>query len=718
MHPIAGPNRCLLVIGNAPLVKLGLGCLLAPTLALGHEPEVGAVTNRFDRVVVTGRADPLIGIASAASEGFVGRDHLDYRPLQRSGEVLETVPGLIATQHSGAGKANQYFLRGFNLDHGTDFATSLEGMPINLPTHGHGQGYTDLNFLIPELVSTVQYRKGPYYADVGDFGSAGAADLTYASAFPDNFVQAEGGSFNYARLVGIGSTAARGGRLLLAGELMHDDGPWTVPQDFQRVNGVVRWSTGDEDQGLSLTAMAYAGRWTATDQIAERAIDSLAGRQFGTLDPTSGGDSKRFSLSGEWHRNGEAGHTHVQFYGVYYDLDLFSNFTYQLGSPLGDQFEQADRRGFGGLKAHHTWVHTPFGLETETTVGLQLRGDAIRNGLYQTVGRVRTDKPSQPDEFGNVTTIPAVTRQDDIGQVSLAPYAESRVKWSDKIRSVLGIRADYYHFDVRSTLDANSGARDSLLASPKASLIFGPWVDTEFYLSGGMGFHSNDGRGAVTRIDPASGDAVSPVNPLVRSYGAEAGIRSTALRGLQSTLSVWWLDIDSELLFVGDAGSTEASRPSRRYGVEWANYYTPTPWLAVDADVSLSQARFRDTDPAGDRIPGSIQSVVAAGVGVHDLPGAGGFFASLRLRYFGPRALIEDNSERSPATILLNAQAGYRFNRTWALTVDVFNLLDRRDDDITYFYESRLAGEPGAVSDRHVHPVEPLSARVALTARF
>ena len=242
--------------------------------------------------------------------------------------------------------------------------------------------------------------------------------------------------------------------------------------------------------------------------------------------------------------------------------------------------------------------------------------------------------------------------------------------------------------------------------------MLGPWAQTELYLSGGLGFHSNDARGVTAPVDPA--------DPLVRTQGAEVGIRSGYVPGLNTTLALWWLDIDSELIFVGDAGSTEASRPSRRYGIEFANYYSVTTWLTLDLDVSLSKARFRDSDPAGSEIPGSVESVVAAGATLHDLRG---FFGSIRLRYFGPRALVEDDSVRSEGTILLSTRVGYEFNETWTLSAEVFNLLNRDDDEIAYYYPSRLASEAagpdeGGYNDFHVHPVYPISFRVALTARF
>jgi hypothetical protein len=688
----------------------------APPVTSTNQP------TRLQTVVVQGREDSLVGVAESASQGTVGAKQIERRTLSRPGEVLETVPGVIVTQHSGAGKANQFFLRGFNLDHGTDFATTIDAVPINMPTHGHGQGWTDLNPLIPELVERVNYRKGVYYADVGDFSSAGTADIELFRTLPDSLAVVEGGSFGYARGVFASSPRVGEGDLLYGLELFHSDGPSEHPDDYKKINGVLRYSQGDAALGWSATAMAYKGDWDATDQIARRALDQPGFGRFDSLNTSDGGDSQRYSLSAEWHRQTAESATKVMAYGFYYDLDLFSDFTYFLNAVEGDQFEQQDKRWVGGAKASHTWFGQLGQREMENTVGLQIRSDSIGNGLFQTVNRQRADKTPQPDNPFAPAVINAVTRADDVWQTSVSPYAENRVRWGEKFRSVAGLRADYYHFDVDSNLSANSGAADDAIVSPKGSLIFGPWAGTEFYVSGGLGFHSNDGRGTTTRVDPVSGDPVEPVDALARAYGAEVGVRTTRVPGLQSTLSLWWLDIDSELLFVGDAGTTEASRPSRRYGVEFANYYTPAPWFTLDADFSFSHAEFRDSDPAGDHIPGSIESAIAAGITLRQ-PGERGFFGGLRLRYFGSRPLIEDDSVRSPETILMSAKVGYRFNRHWTLNAEVFNLLDRKDSEIDYYYPSRLSGEPagpdeGGYNDNHFKPVDPISFRVALTARF
>ena len=657
---------------------------------------------QLETVVVTGRADSLIGTATSSNEGVIGAEQLARRPLQRVGEVVETIPGVIVSQHAGGGKANQFYLRGFNLDHGTDLATSLDGMPINMPTHAHGQGYTDLNLLIPELIREVDYKKGPYFAEVGDFGSAGAFNIHYFDTLPNQLAVATGGTLGYGRGLLAGSPKLGAGHLLYAAEYEHEDGPWDNTDDFHKINGVLRYSVGDEQNGFSLTLTAYHGTWDSSDQLAKRAIGHEV-PLYGSLDDSTGGDSSRFNLLADWRRGDEHSATHVLLYGSYYDLDLFSNFTYFLDDPVnGDQFEQKDRRVVLGLKASQTWFGELFHRKTENTLGVQVRSDNIRNGLFHT---------QQRDRLG-------VTREDHTIETSVGAYYENKTQWAEKFRTVLGVRGDVFNFDVRSSnLDANTGSEMSFIASPKASLIFGPWADTEFYVNGGFGFHSNDARGVLTTVDPGSGASVQGAKPLVRTKGAEVGVRTTALPGLQSSLTLWILDIDSELLFVGDAGATEASRPSRRYGVEFANFYEPVKWLTLDADFAWSHTRFRDDAPEGNHIPGSLETVVAAGVSVHDF--CGGLFASARVRYFGPRSLIEDDSVRSPATTIVNAQIGYKFNETWTATVDVLNVFDEQSSDIDYFYTSRLRGEPLAgVDDIHTHPNEPRSVRLTISARF
>ena len=696
--------RATVVAGCALLIGVGVSTLPAQDMVGTAPPDVAAGAEA-ERVVVVGRTDDLVGIATSSSEGVVSAADLATRPIFRPGEIMETIPGVIVTQHSGSGKANQYFLRGFNLDHGTDLATDFEGMPINMVSHAHGQGYTDLNFIIPELVSEVAYKKGNYYAGVGDFGSAGAFSLQYFTVLPSAFFKVEGGEAGYERAVFAMSPRLGPGHLLFALELEHNDGPWDRGDDYQKINGVVSYSVGNGENGASLTVLAYHGSWNSTDQVPVRAIEEKIIDRFGEIDPSDGGNSQRDGLNGEWHRVTATGSTRVTAFASYYDLDLFSDFTYFLDDPVhGDQFEQKDRRVYLGASAAQTWRCQLFGFETEDTVGLQERTDFIRNGLFHTEDRLRL----------------GTTRQDVIDETRVGPYLENKTTWLPWLRTVAGFRADVFSFHDDDTSDGVSGGETAAIVSPKLSLILGPWAKTEFYLNGGYGFHSNDVRATVGPPIPGvpgTGHAAA----LVKSEGAEAGVRTTAVPGLQSSLTLWLLDLDSELVFDGDSADNEPSRPSRRWGVEVANFYTPTPWLTLDLDFAYSNARFTDHDPAGPWVPEAIETVLDAGVAFHDL-GAGwqkGFYGGLRLRFFGPRNLIENASEKSDPTTLVYLQLGYKFSRTWEVNFDVFNLLDSQDSDIDYYYVSRLPGEPAAgVNDIHTHPSEPRELRGGVTMHF
>jgi len=647
-------------------------------------------------------AQNLVGIAQSASQGAITARQVDTRPMTRAGEVLETVPGVVISQHSGEGKANQYYLRGFNLDHGTDFATTVAGMPVNLPTHAHGHGYSDLNFLIPELVGGVQFSKGPYFADQGDFATAGAANISYANRLDRPIVRLGGGGEGFGRAFVAASPRVGKGHLLAAFEVDHNDGPWVNPDKFRKLNGVVRYSVGDAVNGFSLTGMGYRGTWNSTDQVPQRAIDTgLIGR-FGTIDPSDGGNSYRYSGSLEWQRTRGNASTKVTAYGIAYDLSLFSDFTFFLDDPVrGDQFQQADHRYISGGKVAYRRIDRVAGHQAQNTIGIQFRDDDITKvGLYHTQQRRLLD----------------TIRQDAVMQTSVAAYAQNEIAWTPWLRTLVGVRLDGYRFKVDAGDPENGGTTTAGLASPKGGVMIGPWQGTEFYANIGTGFHSNDARGATITRDPSTGEAAGRVTPLVRANGAELGARTVAIPHLQSSVALWSLSLDSELVFVGDAGTTEAGRPSRRYGVEWANYYSPRPWLIFDGDVSWSHAHFTDFDPAGDRIPGSVETVVSGGATVDTTRN---IFGSIRLRYFGPRSLIEDNSVRSKATRLVNFEAGYKISPHTRLTFDVFNIFNAADSDIDYYYVSRLRGEPAdGVEDIHLHPTLPCTARVSLSFAF
>ena len=656
----------------------------------------------LEKVEVTGSSTNLVGVADSANVGTVTQKQLEARTVYRPGELLESAPGLVVSQHSGEGKANQFYLRGFNLDHGTDLRTTVDGMIVNQRSHSHGQGWTDLNFIIPELATGLQYKKGPYYASEGDFSSAGAVSLSYANALPKGIASVGFGEEGYRRALIANSNVVGSGTMLYALEAMHNDGPFVHPDDYGKVNGVLRYSQGDIANGFNVSGMYYRAKWNATDQIAQRAIDSsLISNRFDAIDPSDGGSSHRYSLSGEWHRTTETSSTKVNAYIIGWQLKLFSNFTYFLDDPVnGDQFHQPDKRTTSAVNASHTWQMPWGGHDSETTVGIQMQNDNIFNGLYRTKAR----------------QILSTTRADHFVEASVGVYAENATRWTDWFRTVLGARADSYRFDVKSDNPANSGKAHDSIANPKLNLIFGPWAKTEYYVNLGGGFHSNDARGSTITVDPKSGDPADKVAPLVRSKGYEVGARTSLVPGLQTSLSIYRLDFDSELIFAGDAGTTQAGRPSTRTGFEFANYYKLQNWLTVDADIAFARARFRDADPVGQRIPGSVEGVASFALAVDNV---GPYFGALQFRYFGPRPLIEDNSVRSKSTATFNGRIGYKFNKDVRVELEGFNLTNRQASAIDYYYTSRLPGEPAAgVNDIHFHPIESRSFRVSLSANF
>jgi hypothetical protein len=774
------------------LVNIGTAGAPAP---LRISLAVGAVSTTIN---VQGREDDLIGIADSGSQGTVGAKEIQDRPILRSGEVLETVPGLIITQHAGGGKANQYFLRGFNLDHGTDIAIFLDDMPLNLPSHAHGEGYSDMNIVIPEFVKRVDYAKGPYYANVGNFSSAANAHVEFFKTLPENFFKVEGGTHTYGRTVFGASQKLGAGNLLYGAEEYYYNGPWVHPDAYNKINGLLTYSQGDDAAGFSITARAYHGKWNSSDQIPVNAVPLVG--LYGTLNPTDGGHSQRYNLQSEWHRQGTNSATKLMAYEFYYDLDLFSDFTYYLVDyNKGDQFEQQDRRWVGGLDAHHTLFSTWFGRKMSNTFGVQLRNDWINNGLYRTANRVRTAKtdysatgasffpatsttlptcinnnPTITITLPNGTptptiilpttafpttcpTLPATTERDNFTDMIGSAFVENKIQWANRFRSVMALRGDDEKFVVTSLAysasvnAANSGSATKFLPSPKASLIFDPWANTEFYLQGGFSFHSNDGRGATQTVQPVSPDNPYPntpnakIPPLVQTKGGEIGMRTVAVPHLQSTLALWYLHSNSELLQDGDTGGTSASeQSSNRYGLEWANYYTPVEHLAVDFDIADSRAQFTQIDPGdaaqtvvngnlavngipdgtvhwqqsgpgGKLVPEAVRVVISSGITLHDYKG---FTSTLRLRYFGPRPLTSDNLYKSNETVLLNGEVGYQFFKKWHVEAEFLNMLNRKDADIDYAYVYQISPTSAPAFGRVTHPTEPFLARFALERSF
>ena len=677
-----------------PLLLAVAGVLSPTTGPYAHETEP-----ELEEILVEGRSLVMIRESRSASEGMVGQQDLEIRPLLRTGDVLEAVPGMIVTQHSGSGKSNQMFLRGFNLDHGTDFATWVDGMPVNMRSHGHGQGYTDINFLIPETIRSIAYVKGPYHAELGDFSSAGGSRISTFDVLSENILRLGVGENGYGRLLFMGNTALGDGRLSGAVETQVYDGPWKdIEEDVEKYNGLLRYSQGDAAFSWNVAAMAYDNRWNSADQIPQRAVRQGLIDEFGSLDTTLGGESSRYSLSGGFTAESDDLLSTLSAYAIDYRMQLWSNFTYLLDDPVrGDQFEQLDERRIYGANWRQQWLGSP---TIKHSYGLELRHDDIDEvGLFHSRQRQRL----------------STTRLDAVDQSSAAAYYELDWALNHHWRTVLGLRGDYYWFDVDSDNRANSGSETDGILSPKASVIYAMHDGLEFYLSGGLGFHSNDARGTTIAVDPVSGEPVDPVDPLVRSRGGELGARTDWGGSANSSLALWYLELDSELLFVGDAGTTEASRPSRRWGIEFNNFWTINETWSLEADIAWTDAQFDDRAPEGNEIPGAIDLVVSGAINAEFSRGWSGSF---RIRHFGEAPLIEDGSVESDGSLIANLAVAWE-GGPWRLQLDALNLFDSGDHDIDYYYPSRLKGEPASgVEDVHYRIFEPRQFRLAVSRVF
>ena len=644
----------------------------------------------LEEIVVYGRSLQQIGIASSASEGVVGYKDIQLPPMLRVGELVEAVPGMVATQHSGTGKANQYFLRGFNLDHGTDFSASLNGVPLNMRSHGHGQGYLDLNPLIPELVEMTYYQKGPYSLENGDFSSAGSVEFDYYSKIVQPSVEVTFGEEKFRRILATGSL----GEFVGAFDLTRYAGPWVIDEDLRQDKFHLSWSAVSDERELVVSLDYYDSSWNATDQIPSRIVESGLIDKLGFVDPDLGGSASRLAVSARAQND----NGYAQLYLVETDFSLFSNFTYALDDPFdGDEFEQEDQRLIYGVNLGYEYRLND---SAELIWGVEIRHDDIRRlGLYESISRVRSE----------------TIRSDVVSQTSYAAFTGFDWQASERMRVSLGVRADQYRYDVEAKQTLNSGSGSDSQVSPKLKLAYLIRDDLEGYLNLGRGMHSNDVRGASIGVDPKTNESVDQVPLLVPTEGAEVGLRFEKGRRFNASLVYFLLEVDSELVFIGDGGATEPSDRSTRRGIELNAFYRPLDWLSVNASYTYSRSRFDDVDSRLDRIPGSVPRTLGAGI---TMTSSSGFSASLRFRHLGAAPLTEDNSVNSDSSLLVNAAFGYE-RGALGIQLEVFNLTDSDDRDIAYYYESRLPGEPiEGISDIHYHPLEPRAVRLSLKRRF
>jgi TonB dependent receptor/TonB-dependent Receptor Plug Domain len=640
--------------------------------------------------------------AETASSVHLGRQKLDQQPSLTPDDLLRHVPGLVVAQHAGGGKADQLFLRGFDADHGTDVAISVDGVPANMPSHGHGQGYADTHWVIPDLVKSVDVHKGPYSVELGDFYTAGAvemhtfdeAPLTLRATLGTELDGPAAGKEATVRVVAFGSPELPAGKALLGGEVFSTDGPFANPQDFQRQNLFAKWRAPLGGGDFELRGTFYTASWNASGQIPERAVDAGTLDRFGSVDPSEGGDSGRESVTATWETSDDHGdRLRIQTFLVDYRLRLLSNFTFFARDPAnGDEIEQDDGRTISGISARLSRPHRLFGGLGVLTLGVQGRHDDVDEGLWHAAKRVRLS-----DCFDDGTN-PCFLTHSRISDAGIYAEEELQLDW---LRITAGLRYDFFVWDVDDlnprtvTTPATAGgsARQGI-ASPKLSLLATLIPELDVYANGGFGFHSNDARAAV---HADSG--------LARAIGAEVGARVRPKPGLSASAALWYLYLSSEQVWNGDVGGTVAAGATERYGLDLDVDWAVTPWLAVDANIAVAHAAFKENAGNGDSLALAPKVMGGGGIVFHDRHG----WISLRARGLGARPANDENTLTAQGYFVVDLVAGRRFG-PWELGLTVLNVLNADWREAQFAEASRLPAEAMAVEGVHFTPGAPATA--------
>jgi outer membrane receptor protein involved in Fe transport len=706
-----------------------LGLLAAGTgSAFAQGESSGRGASSASQVVITASRADLLGQATTASQGSVTTKEIQLRPVFRIGQLFESIPGLVVTIHSGEGKANQYLIRGFNLDHGTDFANFVDDMPVNRPTNTHGQGYSDLNFLMPEIASGIDYTKGPYYAAVGDFGSVASSHVRLANEIANQISVSLGSLRDQTLFAGGARRLGQDDRVMGAVEVGHLDGPWSPPQNFKKVDAALRYSHGAPSDGYSLTGLYYLSSGLLTTDQPLRAVQSGLIGPYGTLDPNDASRSERWSLSGHLEKPLGEGRLTAGAYAIHATMTLWNNFTHELDDPInGDQEQQDETRDtFGGVAAYT--LRSAFGgIDSETVLGLQARYDSNYIDRRHTLRRTTTltyceleqaDGPAIP-----YAAVQGACNADRVRLLDLAPYAQTTIHWTGWLRTVAGLREDYYHATDVSLVTGARGAGGQALIQPKGSLILGPWFQTEVYLSAGKGFHSDDVRGVFGTV-PLVGVPIAggPTPLLAATTGEEVGLRTDIIPKVRLQLALFQQDFVSELRYNSDVGQDEASAPSRRQGVELSVEYRPYRWIELNTDLAFSKARYVSGDLASYGLDGPYIANAPSFIGSFGaiVDNLGPWFGGLQWRILGPYPINDGvNTPQDKGYNEINLDTGYKPNDHLKIQVSVFNLLDSHRNAAAYYYGSRLPGEPAqGVDGIQAHPLEPRSARITVTELF
>jgi outer membrane cobalamin receptor len=727
------PTRRRLTCGGASVLALVLGASLASgawsQTATPPSPAPPVPSGPINEVVVTASRADLLGEALTASQGSITKEEVDLRPIYRIGQLYETVPGLVVTVHSGEGKANQYLLRGFNLDHGTDFASFVDDMPVNRPTNAHGQGYSDQNFLLPETVQGIDFTKGPFYAAIGDFGAVGSAHVKLVNELQDQVSASVGTLGDEAFYAGAGWRFDESNRAWAALDVGHVDGPWDPPGRFNKVSFESRFSHGADANGYSLTAMYYHGEGLLeTDQSIYAVEDGLIGR-YGTLDPTDKSRSERYSLSGHYGFTTEAWRFSANLYAIHSTMTLWNDFTHFLFDQVnGDQEQQDESRTTEGADIALTYFANFGSISSDTTVGLQDRNDDAYVDRRHTRDRLALPYCDLANVDGAAATpylaVAGACSADRVALNDLGLYVQNTTRWTRWLRTVLGLRDEVYQASDKSLTEGTNGSTSQNLLQPKGSMIFGPLFKTEVYFSAGTGFHSDDAR-EVFHTVPYEGVTVA-FSPqlLAKANSEEVGVRTDILPRVQIQVAVFQEDFSSEQLYDQDQGEDQASAPSRRQGVEVSAEYHPFPWIELNTDLAVSRARYRGSLETlkdvfgvdGRYIANAPTFIGSAGVLIDNL---GPWFGGVEWRRLGSYPVSDgEQYPEDKGYSEFNLDAGYKFTSRFKAQLSIYNLLNSRADAAAYDYTSRLVPTGPEVTGLQVHPLEPISARLTATLTF
>jgi hypothetical protein len=649
--------------------------------------------------------------AESASSIHLDAGKLARRSRTQMSDILRQVPGLMVSQHAGGGKSDQYFIRGFDADHGTDIALFTDGVPVNLTSHGHGQGYADTHWMIPELVGTVDVHKGPYAARYGDFYTAGALEMTTLDELQSNgVVYIAGGSPITARraidrrMVALASPTLRDGdKTMLAAEIGEQDGAFVNPQDFQRGIAHAKWQ-GDVGPGrLKLETNWYTARWNQSGQVPEQLVASGKLDRFGSIDPSEGGTATRASLQAGYEvAAGEGGTLRFATYGVRNKLDLFSDFTlYARDVEHGDQIEQTDDRWLYGASATYQKAVHREGLDALVTSGLQLRVDDVGTSLWHSAQRRRLDVCFEGMNPCN---------RHDSTVVNAAAFAEANVIPAPWLHLFPGLRVDGFAWDVTDhtmAADQMPGVESTAaraLVSPKLSVELHPTEQINFFVNIGAGFHSNDARAAV---------ATNGAGALARAWGGEVGARVKPSKSTRVSMDVWYLTLSSEQVWSGDNGGTEASDPTRRFGMDIEGSTDLTSWLSLDGNVTWAKARFTANAGNGSAIALAPRWMGSAGATAKRKDS----FVSLRGRGISDRAGNEAGTLTAEGYLILDVIAGTRHG-AWGFNLTVNNVLDSEWREAQFAEESRVAPTADLVEQMHFTPGIPLTATATVSYSY